>query len=71
MGRHEFLFRLRDGLPQLSQEQRDSICAFFAEFICDSMEDGMSEEAAVRRLGSVDAIVRRIAAEISVPSIDT
>ncbi|MFH1880305.1 MAG: DUF1700 domain-containing protein [Bacillota bacterium] len=63
MNKHEFLHALLQSLSPLPQAEREKAYAFYAEIIDDSMEDGMSEEEAIQRLGSMDEIVERIIAE--------
>ncbi|HPJ02817.1 MAG TPA: DUF1700 domain-containing protein [Candidatus Limiplasma sp.] len=69
MKKHEFLQELLRRLSQLPSEERDKAYTFYAEIIDDSMEDGISEEEAVQKLGSIDEIVERIAAETPMVSL--
>ena len=55
MNKHDFLQELSSRLSQLPDTERDKAYAFYAEIIDDSMEDGMSEEEAVGKLGSLGA----------------
>ena len=64
MTKLEFLHELLRSLSALPENERDKAYAFYSEIIDDSMEDGMSEEEAVGKLGSVDEIVERIVSEI-------
>lgn len=64
MKKHEFLEELRRRLSALPQGERDKAYAFYAEIIDDSIDDGMSEEEAIAKLGNLDEIVERIVAEV-------
>jgi len=66
MMKHEFLRELLKSLSSLPQIERDKAYAFYAEIIDDSMEDGMSEEDAVAKLGGMEDIVDHIVAEIPI-----
>lgn len=64
MRKQEFLARLRRclaGLPQGDIEERVS---FYSEMIDDRMEEGCSEEDAIRQIGSVDEVAARIVADV-------
>ena len=54
MNKQEFLERLRKVLPQQDLEERLN---FYSEMIDDRMEEGLSEEEAVRTVGSVENIL--------------
>ena len=69
MKKHEFLQELLHRLSQLPSEERDKAYAFYAEIIDDSMEDGISEDEAVQKLGSIDEIIERIVAETPMASL--
>lgn len=64
MNKHDFLKELLESLSALPEAEREKAYAFYAEIIDDSMEDGVSEEEAVQRLGSMDEIVEQIVSEI-------
>lgn len=64
MNKNEFLKELLNRLSALPQAEQDKAYAFYAEMIDDRMEDGMDEEEAVSKLGSMEEIVERIVAEI-------
>lgn len=64
MRKQEFLARLRRclaGLPQGDIEERVS---FYSEMIDDRMEEGCSEEDAIRQIGSVDEVAAQIVADV-------
>ncbi|MBN1778067.1 MAG: DUF1700 domain-containing protein [Clostridiales bacterium] len=69
MNKHDFLNELSSRLARLPDTERDKAYAFYAEIIDDSMEDGMSEEEAVGKLGSLDEITERIIAEVPMSTI--
>ena len=68
MKKHDFLHELLQRLASLPEAERQKAYAFYAEIIDDSMEDGMSEDEAVAKLGAMGDIVDRIMAEIPVPA---
>ena len=64
MRKQEFLAWLRRclaGLPQGDIEERVS---FYSEMIDDRMEEGCSEEDAIRQIGSVDEVAAQIVADV-------
>ncbi len=63
MTKHDFLGELLKRLSALPQAEQEKAYAFYAEILDDSMEDGMTEEQAVDKLGSVDEIASHIVAE--------
>lgn len=70
MNKQEFLAKLRKGLSGLSQSEIEERVAFYSEVIDDRMEEGISEEEAVREIGSVDDIVSQILAENASPKTE-
>jgi len=64
MSKQEFLVQLRKGLSGLPQEDVEERLAFYSEMIDDRMEEGITEEDAVSRIGSVDTIISQIKADI-------
>jgi len=69
MNKDDFLSELSARLSQFPDAQRDKAYAFYEEIISDSMEDGMSMDEAIARLGSMDEIVERIAEEVPMSAI--
>ena len=63
MTKYEFLQRLREGLAGLPQNDVEERVAFYSEMIDDLVEDGISEEDAVTRVGPVERVVRQTVAE--------
>jgi uncharacterized membrane protein len=64
MSKQAFLQELSHRLSHLPETERDKAYAFYKEMLGDSMDDGLSEEEAVAKLGSMDDIVRSITAEL-------
>ena len=64
MSKQDFLLQLRNGLNGLPPQEIDERVTFYGEMIDDRMEEGLSEEEAVRGIGSVEEIVFQILAEI-------
>ena len=64
MNKQEFLAQLRKGLSGLPKDDIEERLTFYSEMIDDRVEDGISEETAVCEIGSVDALVSQIAADI-------
>lgn len=62
MNKQEFLTRLRKGLFGLPSKEKKEHLSFYGEMIDDRMEDGLSEEAAVAGIGSLDEIIAQIKA---------
>ncbi len=63
MNKELFLKTLRSRLSFLSPSEIDERLAFYEEMIDDRMEEGMSEEEAVKAVGSVDKIAEQIMSE--------
>lgn len=69
MKKREFLARLRKSLRGLPKNDVEERLTFYGEMIDDGIEDGLSEEDAVSRIGSVDEIARQIIADIPLAKI--
>lgn len=65
----EFLNELRSRLGGLLDGDVADRLDFYSEIIDDKIEDGASEEDAVKSLGSINEIVSRILAETPLPRI--
>ncbi len=61
--KQEFLGELLSQLDALPVEEQDKAYAFYAEIIDDSIDDGLTEEEAVEKLGTMDEIIDRIVAD--------
>ena len=60
MSRDAFIGELRHRMAGLPQEAVDRTVEYYSELIADSVEDGLTEEEAVSRLGSLDEIVANV-----------
>ncbi len=60
MSRDAFIGELRHRMAGLPQEIVDRTVEYYSELVADSVEDGLSEEEAVSRLGSIDEIVANV-----------
>lgn len=69
MSKNEFLTSLREHLNGVPEEDINKSLDFYAEMIDDRVEDGMSEEAAVEALGSMEEIKDQILSEVSLPKL--
>lgn len=63
MEKKTFKEELEKRISILTPTERQQILTFYEETIEDSIEDGMSEEEAVAKLGDMDMIVKDILAE--------
>ena len=64
MTKQEFLAALGKGLSGLPQDEKEGRLSFYSEMIDDRIEEGLPEEEAVARIGSVDEITSDIIGEI-------
>ncbi|MBQ9227258.1 MAG: DUF1700 domain-containing protein [Eubacterium sp.] len=69
MNKENFLRQLRDRLSFLPREEAEERIAFYNEMISDLIEDGLTEEEAVAKIGSVDDVTQKIMAEMPFLSI--
>ncbi len=63
MLKQEFLDTLKGKLAGLPRQDMEERLAFYGEMIDDRMEEGLTEEEAVAKIGPVDAIVSEIVRE--------
>lgn len=63
MRKNEFLKKLSRQLRGVRTEERQRTLSFYDEMISDAVEDGLDEEQAVARLGSIESIAARVIAE--------
>ncbi len=63
MDKKSFLAELRKRLAGLPQGDIEDRLGFYAEMIDDRVEEGMSEEEAVRQIGVLDEVAKEIIAE--------
>ena len=64
MQKAEFLLKLKNGLSGLPHEDIDERLSFYEEMINDKIEEGMSEQDAVKELGTIDDIVSQTVSDI-------
>ena len=69
MSRDAFIGELRHRMAGLPQQTVERTVEYYSELIADSMEDGVSEEEAVSRLGSMDEIVADVVKETPLTQI--
>ena len=69
MSRDAFIGELRHRMAGLPQEAVDRTVEYYSELIADSVEDGLGEEEAVSRLGSLDEIVANVVKETPLTQI--
>ena len=60
MSRDAFIGELRHRMAGLPRETVERTVEYYSELIADSLEDGVSEEEAVARLGSIEEIVTNV-----------
>ena len=63
MTKNEFLSKLDSNLTGLPRADIEERLAFFSEMIDDSVDEGMTEDEAVARIGSVDKVIEQILAD--------
>lgn len=63
MNKQELLAELRRGLSGLPQEDIEERLSFYSEMIDDIMEEGLSEEEAVGKIGNTQEIISQIIAD--------
>lgn len=63
MNKQEFLKRLQQGLSWLPENDAEERLTFYGEMIDDRMEDGLTEEEAVRAVGEPEDLIAQILAE--------
>lgn len=69
MNRTEFISELSDRLSGLPEDFKEESIGFYSEMIDDGIEEGLSEEEAVSRLGSVEGVASEIIAQLPVEKI--
>ena len=60
MNKQEFLGVLRKGLSILQDDEAEERLSFYREMIDDRVEEGLTEEEAVREIGTPEEILARI-----------
>ena len=69
MNKQEFFAQLRKRLSGLPEQDVEERLSFYSEMIDDRQEEGLSEEAAVAAVGSVDEIVAAVVADTPLTKI--
>ena len=69
MTKQAFISELRSKLSDLPRQEVEGHLSFYGEMIDDRIEEGLSEEDAVRDLGTADDIAAQIIAEIPLTKI--
>ena len=69
MNKQEFLAKLRKGLHGLPQNDIEERLTFYNEMIDDRMEEGLTEDAAVSEIGTVNEVVSQIVTETPLSKI--
>ncbi|MBQ2982527.1 MAG: DUF1700 domain-containing protein [Lachnospiraceae bacterium] len=64
MNKQEFLNQLRSGLNGLPHEEIEERVMFYSEMIDDRVEEGLSEEDAIRQIGPIDSIVSQTVLDV-------
>lgn len=64
MNKQEFFEKLSKGLCGLPQSDIEERLNFYSEMIDDRIEEGFSEEDAVRAVGSIDEIISQVVEDI-------
>jgi len=60
MNKYQFLSAVREGLDGMSSREIDESLAYYREMIEDRVEEGLSEEDAVKALGPVEKVIADI-----------
>ena len=69
MNKTEFLFALRENLSNLSESDINDFVEYYSEMIDDRIEEGLTEEAAVKDIGTPEEVANRIMDECSIPKL--
>ncbi len=64
MTKSEFLYELEQSLRKAKKQERDKFISYYDEMIADYIEDGISEEEAVKKAGSPNKIAGEILEEL-------
>lgn len=63
--KEKYLSAIKSALSHLSREDVKERIAFYSEMIDDRVEDGLTEDEAIREIGSVRCVVDQITAELA------
>ena len=64
MTKQEFLDTLKEKISKLPYDEVEEHLSFYSEMIDDSIEDGLTEEEAVNKIGNIDKISEEILSEV-------
>lgn len=64
MTKQDFLDTLKEKISKLPYDEVEEHLSFYSEMIDDSIEDGLTEEEAVNKIGNVDKIADEILSEV-------
>lgn len=65
MTKRQFLAKLEKELSKLNKEERERQLDFYEEMINDRIDEGMSEEEAVKNIGTVQGIAAKVMDEVT------
>ena len=66
MNKQEFIEAIRKKLSKFPKNEIEDRISFYSEIIDDKIEEGLSEENAIKEIGGVDEIVSQIAGDIPI-----
>ena len=69
MRKQDFLNQIATSLSSLPKDEVSDRLSFYAEMIDDRIEEGLSEEEAIRAIGSSDEVIAQILADIPLVKI--
>lgn len=69
MNKQEFLFGLRTGLSGLPEEEIEERLMFYSEIIDDRVEEGVTEEEAVKEIGNIDDLILQAFTDIPITKL--
>ena len=69
MNRQDYLDEIKEKLLGLSEEDIDKALDFYMEAIDDRIEDGLSEEQAIKAVGSSDEVEEQILMDTPLPKL--
>lgn len=69
MTKQEFINELRERLSGLPKDDLENRLSFYEESINDRMDEGKTEEEAIKELGTIDEIVTQVAGETSLVTL--
>ena len=64
MNKREFIKKLKEMLSDLPEKEINERIEFYSEMIDDRIEDGLTEEQAIKDIGTVEEVSKQIIDEI-------